>query len=91
MAKATLADRLRLVRSYSEASARKISAVAGLSPSHVGYLETTAHANPEARTLEALARVFGVTVGWLLNGEGKPPTAEGVRRSVAARALERVA
>lgn len=80
----TLAERLRLARGYTGLSARKISALAGLAPSHVGYLETTAGANPEVKTIAAIARVFGVTTGWLMSGEGKDPTERQICESVTA-------
>lgn len=38
--------------------------------------------NPKAATVIALAEALGCTVGWLLAGEGAPPSAESVRAAV---------
>lgn len=79
----SLADRLREVRQLAGISARDASALAGLSPSHVALLETGRH-RATTDTASALARAFGVSIDWLVDGSGKPPTARAVRTSVEA-------
>lgn len=43
----------------------------------------------EASTLIAYARVFGCTVGWLVAGEGAPPTDDEIRAAVERARLAR--
>lgn len=51
---------------------------------HTRALEKNEHANPELKTLEGIARTFGVAVGYLATGEGFAPVKEHVTASVAA-------
>ncbi len=47
-------------------------------------IESRPSSNIEGRVAVSLARVFGVSVDWLLTGEGAPPSPEAVREAVAA-------
>lgn len=47
-------------------------------------IETRRRGNPTADTSRALVSALGCTVGWLVAGEGEPPTDEEIRAAVAA-------
>jgi transcriptional regulator with XRE-family HTH domain len=79
----SLGERLRELRDIAGVSARDASALAGLSPSHVGLLEADRH-RATAETASRLARIFGASIDWLVDGAGKPPTPRAVRGAVAA-------
>ena len=42
-------------------------------------IETRRRGNPTADTSRALVSALGCTVGWLVAGEGEPPTDEEIR------------
>jgi hypothetical protein len=98
-----LGKRLALVRSYAvdtdgaALSAREISRIAGLVPTHVWALEVLGRPGVTADTVSRLAKVFGVSLDWLYGGVGTPPTrlevARAVQRAQArhARKLRRLA
>jgi transcriptional regulator with XRE-family HTH domain len=71
------------LRLLAGVSARDASSLAGLSPSHVGLLESDRHvANVD--TASRLARIFGASIDWLVDGTGRPPSPRTVRGAVAA-------
>lgn len=53
-------------------SQRGLSAASGLSPAHVGMMLRGDAKAVKAETLAGLARAAGVSLGWLLTGEGSP-------------------
>ncbi len=63
-------ERLRSARMAKGLSARRLSLLAGLTPSHVATIEARTGSSPEARTLAAIAKVLGVSVDWLVTGAG---------------------
>lgn len=63
-------------------SCSQLDRLAGLHRGHVWQIEQGEGANPKAATVVALATALGCTVGWLLAGEGAPPTADDVRAAV---------
>ena len=65
-------------------SCSQLDRLAGLHRGHVWQIEQGEGANPKAATVVALATALGCTVGWLLAGEGDPPSADDVRAAVAA-------
>lgn len=70
-------------------SARELSSLAGLSNSVVTRLENEDRPRPSSHTVCAIARVLGVSVEWLGEGIGPPPTPDAVRAAVAkARAAK---
>lgn len=81
---------MRMARSYAGLSARGLSALAGLAPSHVNLIETRVE-NVGAQTVASLARVLGVTTDWLITGKGEPPTEESVRAAVKRAKRSRAA
>lgn len=65
-------------------SARKVADLAGLAASHVSLIEDKTVVIPRGSTVLLLARVLGCTAGWLLNGEGRPPSGKRVREAIDA-------
>lgn len=76
----TLAERVKWARETARLSQRELARRAGLgSERHVGLIEAGERPNVELKTLQGVAGVLGVTIGWLANGEGDPPTEESIR------------
>lgn len=69
----TVADRLKQVREMGGMSARGLSIRAGLHPHHVGVIELRKTGEISATVAVSLARALGVSVEWLVNGEGDAP------------------
>ena len=71
----TLAERLKWAREAVDEglSAREVDRVAGLHHGHTWAIESGARTNIESATSLALARVFGVSLDWLLTGSGSVP------------------
>jgi transcriptional regulator with XRE-family HTH domain len=70
----TLAQRLRRARKAAGLSARRLDALAGLTPCHTSLIESGLRENPKATTVAALAKALGVSLDWLVSGRGPPPT-----------------
>lgn len=69
----TLSERLQYLVDVTDVSAREISDLAGLTHSHVAILLSADRDRVEARTVAALAKVFGVSMDWLYSGLGGAP------------------
>ena len=70
-------------------SALGLSRLAGLpSGGHVGLIEAAKRPNPTTETLRAIAGALGISIDWLVTGEGPEPDPEHVRRTVAAKRSE---
>jgi transcriptional regulator with XRE-family HTH domain len=86
----TLAERLTRARRLAGLSARALSELArdaGVgtgSDAHVGMIERGTVKYPRPETLARLAAVLGVSLDWLITGNGDEPTAEQVRAAVDA-------
>lgn len=85
----SFSERLKQVRALAPpgTSARTVDRLAGLTPGHTSLIEGGLRLNVEARTAEALARVFGVSLDWLISGIGDAPSARRVRAALS-KALE---
>ncbi len=87
MTRTTFRERLGALQEASGLAGTEISRAAGLSAGAVNHFLSGRRASPDANSLLALARVFGVSVDYLLAG-GEEPSAEAVRRATArAKAL----
>lgn len=67
-------------------SGRELDRLAGLTEGHVSLIEagTAGTANGiKTRTASALASVLGVSLDWLIDGDGDDPSVEAVRASVS--------
>lgn len=80
----TIAERLRWARELGGISARRLDELADLTAGHSNGIESGRRQNPETKTVQKLVRVLGLSLDWLLNGVGEPPTLEGVRAAVQA-------
>lgn len=69
----TIAARLKAAREAAHLTERGLSKAAGLSPTHVGLIESGARSTPSAETLGALADALGVSLDWLARGRGEAP------------------
>lgn len=75
------------LRSYTDLTCAELDRLAGLHRGHTWAIEQQTRENPERGTVRGLAAVLGSSVGWLLEGEGEPPTRDEVRAAVeSARA-----
>lgn len=88
----SLWDRLRSARLTAGISARELDRLARLAEGHTALLEAGKKNDVETRTVAKLARALGVTLDWLVLGEGDPPAdekiLEAVRVAKAALAAE---
>ena len=83
----SLSEHVRMARALSGISARELDRLANLAEGHTSLIENGSRPNVEARTAAAIAQVLGVSLDWLVSGEGKAPTERGVKAAVeAARA-----
>lgn len=80
----TLQRRLQAARIRAGLSARRLDDLAGLTPGYTSLIEAGKRANIGARTADAIARVVGVSLDWLIRGDGNEPTDQQVRRAVEA-------
>lgn len=72
-------ERLRLLVALSGHSANGLSKIAGLSPAHIGMvLRGSIKKGVTVGVARALAKATGCAAGWLLTGDGAPPTKEAV-------------
>ena len=80
----TLSGRLRMAREMGGLSAIGLSRLAGLpAGGHVALIESASRPNPTTSTLSKICAVLGVSMDWLVSGEGKPPKPRDVRAAVA--------
>ncbi len=80
-------DRLRRVIDLGGVTIAETARLSDLSTNAVQFFLSGRRENPSSESVVALARATGVSLDWLLTGEGKEPTANDVRAAVeAARA-----
>ena len=70
---ADFASRLRSARSRLDISARELDRRAGLTEGHTSLMESGKRERLEAATAAKLAQALGVTLDWLVIGEGDGP------------------
>lgn len=71
----TLSGRLKQARKSKGVSASKLDAQAGLTRGHTWQIETGRKPNIELETATKLAGALGVSLDWLVRGEGVGPVA----------------
>jgi len=91
-----LSERLREARTLAGVKSRELDRLAGLSECHTQHIETGRRPNPETATIAPLARVLGVSLDWLIAGNGPAPEEAAVKAAVeqarqAAKATPAVA
>lgn len=77
-----LSERLRRAREAAGISCRELDRLAGITPGHSWSLERGARATPTSATASALARALGVSLDWLIDGQGAEPTVEQITAAV---------
>lgn len=78
-----VAERLKHARELVDGlGQRELDRLSTLGMGHVSMIESGRRPNIEGATAVKLARVLGVSVDWLLTGEGDDPTADQVRAAV---------
>jgi transcriptional regulator with XRE-family HTH domain len=83
-----LDERLRSTRELGGISSRELGALAGLSETYPGLIESKEREEVGADAVAKLAKVLGVTTDYLILGVGKSPTKRQVTAAVAvARAV----
>lgn len=80
-----LHERLRWARVTAGISCRELDRLSGTTPGHAWAVEQGNRGRHETRTIAAFARALGVSLDWLVHGEGEEPTAEHIAAAVAAR------
>lgn len=78
-----LPERVAVLRKQGGVSASELSSLAGLSPAHVALIERGSRPNITVTTAMAIARVFGVSVEYLVAGEGPAPSPDDVVAAIA--------
>ncbi len=81
----SIAARVKWIRSKTGLSARAIDSMAELTPGHTALIETGARSDPSAGTLTKLARALGVSLDWLSDGQGLPPSESQLKALGTAR------
>lgn len=84
-------ERLRWARLAAGISARELDRLAGLAEGHTALLEAGKKNGLEMRTATKLVRALGVTLDWLVMGEGDVPTAERILSAVQSAQAAAVA
>lgn len=81
----TLADRLRWVREeLAGISARELDRLAHKTEGHVRSIEVRPEAETQTGTVDAYARVLGLSLDWLVRGVGRSPTKASVLSALEA-------
>jgi len=70
------------LREWSGISARETDRLLGRAEGHTSLIEAGRSKGIEARTVSAMAELFGVSMDWLFSGTGKAPEMGAVRASV---------
>lgn len=72
---ATFAERLKWARKSAGFSTYRLDRIAGITPGHTLLIESGRRVHPRTDTAAALARALGVSLDWLIDGQGPPPAA----------------
>lgn len=70
----TLGERIRAARDAKDFSQRDLAERAGLTHGWVFQVEAGTIKNPRYKTVAACAKALGVSLQWLMTGEGTQPT-----------------
>lgn len=77
------ATRLKKTRELGGLAASELAGLAGLSPGYVRHIEKGVRENPGIEAASAIANVLGVSIDYLVRGEGEDPTEEQVKAAIA--------
>ena len=79
----TINVRLRHARELAERlSARELDRLANRTEGHANLIEVDPEARPRVDVLTSYADVLGISLDWLVRGQGEAPRAEDVRAAV---------
>jgi transcriptional regulator with XRE-family HTH domain len=79
----TFPERLRMARELGDLASYELAELAGVSGGYPGHLEKGRRKNPGSDVASKIARALGVSLDWLLRGEGPAPTKAQVQAAVA--------
>ncbi len=80
----TLPERLKWARELMGLSARDLDKLAKITPGHTASVEIGRRKSPSAETARALARALGVSLDWLVDGNGMAPSEAQLRAQARA-------
>lgn len=85
-----IGERLRALRHLvtPPMSLRELARIIGVSPAYPGLIESRKEADIGATVAVSIAKTFGATVGYLVTGDGKPPTRKQAEAAVAQARAE---
>lgn len=75
-------DRIQDLRSQTALTADELGELAELSGSGVRFIEIGKRVDPRLNSIRSIARVFRVSLDWLIEGEGDAPTEASLRAAV---------
>lgn len=82
-------ERLKWARKTAQLSQRGLASLAKLkSDAHIRHIESGLIKSVETHTVQAIARVLGCSLDWLLNGEGDEPTEAAILAAVELARVE---
>lgn len=81
----TLAERVRWAREVAAVSARELADLSGCTAGHISMIETGRRDNLTSEAATGIARAFGVSLDWLINGDGKDPSERAIRAAVEVK------
>jgi transcriptional regulator with XRE-family HTH domain len=77
-----LAGRIARIHKLSGLDRKEMSELARLTQCHVGMLIRGDVKAPEPDTLIKIARTFGVSLEWLLTGDGEAPSEQSIQAAI---------
>lgn len=78
----TLAERVAYLRKCAGIGRREADRLAGTHRGFSAEVENGKRLNPKVESIGLLAELYGTTTGWLLAGEGRPPSKRSVAQAV---------
>lgn len=79
----TSGQRLRAAREAAGISAKELDRLAGITEGHSSTIEKSETGNAESKTLDRVAAVLGLSLDYLIRGDGKPPSALEIQKALA--------
>lgn len=84
----TAGERIKAARTLAGISTKDLDRLAGLKEGVCWAVENSATGNSETRTVDKIAKVLGLSLDYVIRGDGKPPTANKVKAAVEAARRE---
>lgn len=80
----TAGERIKAARNLIGLPSRQLDKAAGLEPGVSWAVEKSATGNSQSATLDKIARALGLSLDYVIRGEGEPPTKESVQAAIDA-------